>query len=121
MARIDKIQNSSLVKRSSKTLGRGAEEDEAVVEVLAVALEADLGVVGELEVEVVAAGLEGPEVEGVRRLGGQVVEQDEDAPPLGAVDGQGGGEEGEEEEEGDQRQEEDRRSRRRRRHRRSGD
>lgn len=98
------------------TLGGRTEEDEAVVQVLAVPLEADLGVVGELEVEVVAAGLEGAEVEGVGRLDGQVVEQDEDLAALGALEGEGGGEERrkEEEEEGGQRRE-GRRSRHRRR------
>lgn len=58
------------------TVNGGAEEDQAVVQVLAVTLQSDLGIVGEFEVEGVAARLEGAEVEGVGGLEGEVVEQD---------------------------------------------
>lgn len=80
----------------------GGEQDEALVKVLAVALEGELGVVGELEVEIEAPGLERGEEEGVGGPDGEIVDEDEHAlPAVGLVRREGEGEGGEEDEEGE--------------------
>ena len=61
------------------TFNGGAEEDQGIVEILAVALQGDLGIIGEFEVEVEATWFEGIEVQGVRRLDGEMVEEDQDS------------------------------------------
>jgi len=87
------------------TWGGGGEEHEAVVEVLAVAVERELGVVGEAEVEIEPARLERAEEGRVRRPHGQVVQQDQQPPPagplFGPLRGRGEREEGREGEEED--------------------
>lgn len=57
-------------------MGGRREENEAVVQVLAIALEREGGVVGEFEVEIEAAGDERVEEDGVRGLEREVVEED---------------------------------------------
>lgn len=57
-------------------MGGRREENEAVVQVLVIALEREGGVVGQLEVEIEAAGDERVEEDGVRGLERKVVEED---------------------------------------------
>lgn len=57
-------------------MGGRREENEAVVQVLVIALEREGGVVGQLEVEIKAAGDERVEEDGVRGLEREVVEED---------------------------------------------
>jgi hypothetical protein len=86
------------------TRGGGGEEHEAVVEVLPVAVERELGVVGEAEVKIEAARLERAEEGRVRGPHSQVVQEDQQAAPAGTLLGgrgrgrEGRGGEGEEEE-----------------------
>lgn len=57
-------------------MGGRREENEAVVQVLVIALEREGGIVGQLEVEIEAAGDERVEEDGVRGLEREVVEED---------------------------------------------
>lgn len=57
-------------------MGGRREENEAVVQVLVIALEREGGVVGQLEFEIEAAGDERVEEDGVRGLEREVVEED---------------------------------------------
>lgn len=57
----------------------GGEENEAFVQVLAIALERELGVFSELEVEIEATGGEGVEEDGMRGLERVVVEEHQEA------------------------------------------
>ena len=59
------------------TIDGRSEDDEAIVQELAVTLQGDLGIIGELEFEVVSARLKGTEEERVRRFDGKVVEKDQ--------------------------------------------
>jgi hypothetical protein len=77
----------------------GGEEHEAVVEVLAVAVERELGVVGEAEVEIEPARLEGTEEGRMRGPHRQVVQQPA-APGALVLPGRGDGDDEEEEERG---------------------
>lgn len=61
------------------TVRNGGEENKTVVQVLAVTLEGEVGVVGKLEIEVEAAGAEGLEEDGVGGLDGEVIQQDQEA------------------------------------------
>ena len=78
------------------TLGGGAKQDQAIVLVLAVTVEADLGIIGELKIEVESAGLKGVEEDGVRGFEGEVVEQDEDSATRRVFGREGDGENWEE-------------------------
>jgi hypothetical protein len=65
--------------------GGGGKEHEAVVEVLAIAVEQELGIVSEAEVEIEPARLEQAEEGRVRRPHGQVIQEDEQPTSAGPL------------------------------------
>ena len=73
----DRNRSKKSSQISELTIDGRREQNESIVQVLSVSLQAELGIVGELEVEIEAARLQGLEEQGVRRSESEIVEQDE--------------------------------------------
>lgn len=91
MTAIHEIQYSSQINGSSKTIDGRRKEDQGVVAVEAVSLQGDLGIIGELEIELEASRLEGLEEQGMGGFDGEVVKQNENAAVGGVVRREGVG------------------------------